>query len=94
MAQLPPDGEWLVQSSGNIVTISNRYTEEEIVSFDGSDSNAAALAQKTIHDSNLSAEQKSYAHFWCGYFYGQINSNKVTSYGDSVDSTSTNAENW
>jgi hypothetical protein len=70
MAQLPPDGEWLIQQIGGTVIVFNRYTEEEIVRFDPSDVNAAAIAQKTIRDSNkLTDEQKCYAHFWSGYFY-------------------------
>jgi hypothetical protein len=53
-----------------ICMVFNRYTEETIVRFDPSDGNAAALAQKTIYDSqSLNDEQKCYAHFWCGYFY-------------------------
>lgn len=70
MAQLPPDGEWLIQQVGREVILFHRHTEEEVVRFDPSDSNAAAQAQKTINDSDkLDAEQKTFAHFWSGYFY-------------------------
>lgn len=69
MAQLPPDGTWLMQQIGGEVVLFHRYTEEEIVKFDPADGNAAARAQKTIHDSDLDDEQKSMAHFWSGYFY-------------------------
>ena len=70
MAQLPPDGEWLVQMIGENVIVFHRYTEEEIVRFSANNGHAAAIAQKTINDSDrLDAEQKSFAHFWCGYFY-------------------------
>lgn len=69
MAQLPPDGEWLIQQIGGGVILYHRFTEEEIVRFDPSDASAAAQAQATIHDSDLSDEQKSFAHFWSGYFY-------------------------
>lgn len=70
MAQLPPDGEWLVQQIDGVVVLYKMGSEEEIVRFDPSDANAAARAQFTIHSSDrLDAEQKCFAHFWCGYFY-------------------------
>ena len=71
MAQLPPDGEWLMQQIGGLVVLFNRYTEEEIVKYNPLDANISAQAQKIIYDSNrLSDEQKCFAHFWSGYFYG------------------------
>lgn len=71
MAQLPPDGEFLIQQIGDEVILFQRYTEEELVRYDVNDANATAQAQKTIHDlSQLDAEQKSFASFWSGYFYG------------------------
>ena len=70
MAQLPPDGEWLIQQIGETVILFQRHTEEEIVRFDPSDPDAAAKAQKVIHDCvDLTPEQKTFAHFWSGYFY-------------------------
>lgn len=70
MAQLPPDGEWLVQLIGHEVIVFHRYTEAEIVRYDNNDPQAAAVAQKTIYDSPaLTDEQKCYAHFWCGYLH-------------------------
>ena len=70
MAQLPPDGEWLIQQINGEVVLFHRHTEEEIVAFDPSDVDDCARAQKTIYDSDkLSPEQKCFAHFWCGYFY-------------------------
>ena len=70
MAQLPPDGEWLVQQIGHEVIVFQRHTEEEIVRFPAADGNLAAMAQKIIHDDGrLTDEQKSMAHFWSGYFY-------------------------
>lgn len=70
MAQLPPDGDWLIQQIGGEVILFHRYTEEEIVRFDPSDGNAAAQAQSVIaHDGRLNNEQKCFAHFWSGYFY-------------------------
>jgi hypothetical protein len=72
MAQLPPDGDWLVQLIGREVIVFQRYTEIEVVRYDNSDPDAAARAQKTIHDSELlTDEQKCYAHFWCGYFHSE-----------------------
>jgi len=70
VAQLPPDGEWLIQQIGGVVIVFNRYTEEEVVSFNPSDADASAKAQKVIFDSDiLNPEQKCFAHFWCGYFH-------------------------
>ena len=70
MAGLPPDGEWIVQQADGVVVVMNRYSEEEIVSFDPSNGDESARAQRTIHEStDLSDEQKCFAHFWSGYFY-------------------------
>lgn len=70
MAQLPPDGEWLVQQIGGTVILYHRYSEDEVVRFDPSDADATAKAQYTIHqDLRLTDEQKNFAHFWSGYFY-------------------------
>jgi hypothetical protein len=70
MAQLPPDGDWLIQQIGGEVILFRRHTEEEIVRFDPANADAAAKAQQVIHDSDqLSDEAKCFAHFWSGYFY-------------------------
>lgn len=70
MAQLPPDGTWLMQQIGGEVILFHRYTEEELLRFDPSDGQAAAQAQMAIHQlDQLDAEQKGFAHFWSGYFY-------------------------
>lgn len=70
MAQLPPDGEWLIQEIDGIVVLFHRHTEEEIIRFNPADADAAAIAQSTIYqDSRLTDEQKCFAHFWSGYFY-------------------------
>ena len=70
MAQLPPDGRILIQQHDGLVTIFDQYTQDEILRVDPTDANAMALVQQTIHDSyQLDAEQKCFAHFWCGYFY-------------------------
>jgi hypothetical protein len=70
MAQLPPDGQWLIQQSEGIVRLFNRHTDDLIVSFDPCDGDAAAKAQAVIaRDVRLSDEQRAFAHFWSGYFY-------------------------
>jgi tellurite resistance-related uncharacterized protein len=70
MVQLPPDGEWLVQKEGPFTVIFHRYTEVEVARFLTKNANAAAIAQRQIHNSDkLTDEQKCFAHFWCGYFY-------------------------
>lgn len=80
MAQLPPDGTWLIQQIGDQVILFHRHTEEEVVRFDPADANAAARAQHTIHlDERLDAEHKSMAHFWCGYFYAHARHSAVAS---------------
>lgn len=68
MAQLPSTN-WLIQQIGGEVILFERHTEREIVRFDPRDGNAAAMAQLTIHESDLSPEDKCFAHFWSGYFY-------------------------
>jgi hypothetical protein len=71
MALLPSE-EWYIQQIDGEVVLFRAFTEEEIVRFDPSDANAAAIAQKTIHDSDqLGAEDKTFAHFWSGYFYAR-----------------------
>lgn len=72
MAQLPPDGTWLIQQIGEQVILFHRHTEEEIVRFNPADAVDAAQAQHVIRGSEeLTDEQKSFAHFWSGYFYAQ-----------------------
>lgn len=68
MAKLPSERFLIQQIDGQVVLFEN-YTEREIVRFYPSDSNATAQAQKTIYDSELSDEDKCFAHFWSGYFY-------------------------
>ncbi len=78
MSQLPPDGTWLIQQIGGKVILFNRHTEEEIVRFNVGDADAAARAQGVIHrDPRLDAEQKCFAHFWSGYFYGRERGEEV-----------------
>lgn len=68
MAQLPGE-KYLIQKIGSQVILFNRWTEEEVVRFNPADGDAAARAQKVIYDSDLSDEEKCFAHFWSGYFY-------------------------
>lgn len=69
MATLPSE-TWLIQQIDNEVILFHRYTEEEIVRFKPSDADACAKAQGVIHEAALSDEDKCFAHFWSGYFYG------------------------
>jgi hypothetical protein len=72
MAQLPPDGQWIIQLTDNHVILFDRETEEELVYFDARDADQAAMAQAIIHTTDrLTSEQKCFAHFWSGYFYAQ-----------------------
>lgn len=68
MARLPSE-RYLIQQSGGEVILFGDGTEREIVRFDPTDMNATAQAQKTIYDSELSPEDKCFAHLWSGYFY-------------------------
>jgi hypothetical protein len=70
MAQLPPDGAFLIQQIDGAVVLFHQYTQEELLRFNPGDANEAAQAQKRIHDlPQLTAEQKCFAHFWSGYLY-------------------------
>lgn len=70
MAQLPPDGEWLIQQMGGVVILFHRHTEQEIVRFDPGDANGIGPVLYTIWQSKLlTDEQKTFACFWAGYFY-------------------------
>lgn len=70
MAQLPPDGDYVIQDNGGTVNLSHRHGETPLVSFDPADPDQCATAQGRIAAlSELSGEQKTFAHFWSGYFY-------------------------
>ena len=68
MARLPSE-RYVIQQIDGMVILFEDMSEREIVRFDPSDGNAAARAQKVIHDSELGDEDKNFAHFWSGYFY-------------------------
>lgn len=72
MAQLPPDGTWLVQQESGTVSVFHRYTEETIARFNPGDPASVALAFAAIGDAYelLTDEQASFAYFWAGYFAG------------------------
>lgn len=75
MAQLPPDGMYLVQQVGDRIVLFHRHTEVEIASAqaDAGDDCMKALAR--IHKSpELNIEQRSVAGFWFGYFYAYATS--------------------
>ena len=67
---LLPSQDWVIQQIDGTVVLYQQGTEEEIVRFDPANSNETAQAQKVIYDDpRLSDEDKSFAHFWSGYFY-------------------------
>lgn len=70
MAQLPPDGQYLIQQIGADVILFERYTERELVRWCIDDPNATAMAQGEIYRlTELTDEQKCFAYFWSGYFH-------------------------
>ena len=68
MARLPGE-QFRIQQVGGSVVLFEDYTEREIVRFNPASADDSARAQKVIHDSELSDEDKAFAHFWSGYFY-------------------------
>jgi hypothetical protein len=69
MARLPSE-KYLIQQIDGMVVLFEDGSEEVLVRFDPSSQHLTAMAQKTIHDlEDLSEEDKSFAHFWSGYFY-------------------------
>ena len=68
MARLP-GMQYIIQQNDGIVTLFEDGTQKVIVAFDPADNDATARAQKTIYDSDLSDEDKCFAHFWSGYFH-------------------------
>lgn len=84
MAQLPPDGDWLIQQIDGEVVLFHRYLEDEpeVVRFNPSDMDEVARAQYAIYrDRRLTAEQKCFGHFWSGYFYAYADADP----GEDVD---------
>lgn len=74
MAQLPPDGQWLVQQIDGQVQIFDRNTQEVLIRFDPTLPGDIAKAQGQISRLvDLTNEQKVFAHFWSGYFYAFAN---------------------
>lgn len=71
MAQLPPDGDWLIQQNDSTVHLFHRYTGEELLAFDPADKDAVRDAVGIIYQNidRFTDEQKAFAAFWCGYFY-------------------------
>lgn len=67
----------LMQQIGGTVILFERYTERELVRFDPADANASAQAQHAIHLlEELGPEEKSFAHFWSGYFHAHATIDK------------------
>lgn len=76
MAQLPSE-QWLIQQISGEVILFGRHTGEEIVRFDPSRQDETAEAQWIINDSELSDEDKDFAHFWSGYFYAHASMGRI-----------------
>lgn len=70
MARLP-SGRFLIQQIEKEVILFETNTEREIVRFDPLDAPGRVNAQHAIDRSELSDLDKSWAHFWSGYFYAQ-----------------------
>jgi hypothetical protein len=82
MARLP-SYRYLIQQIDGQVVLFEDGSEREIVRFDPADRGATARAQAVIHFSaELSDEDKSFAHFWAGYFYAY---NSMPGDGDAAD---------
>ena len=69
MARLPSE-KFLIQQIGDNVVLFEDFTEREIVRFDPRDIEASQKAQQVIAESELPDEDKAFAHFFSGYFYG------------------------
>lgn len=70
MARLPSE-QFLIQQIDGQVILFEDGTEREIVRFEAANANVVAQAQRVIHDEpTMSDEDKCFAHFWSGYFYG------------------------
>ena len=79
MAQLPPDGNYLIQNINGRAVLFERDSERELVSFDPSDANDCARGQGRIAElTELTEEQKAFAHFWSGYFYAWANATDLS----------------
>lgn len=70
MAQLPPDGTWLIQSIDGDVILAHRDTQEVLARWEAGDPNSFGPGLATVHaDPRLTEEAKAFAAFWAGYFY-------------------------
>lgn len=75
MAQLPPNGDWLIQQIGDRVVLFHRHTEVEIASAQADSGEDCMRALMRIHKApELNIEQRSIAGFWFGYFYAYATS--------------------
>lgn len=71
MAQLPPNGDHIIQQIDGTVRLFNRYTEQDLITpFNPDDPEEFGPALREIHvHQDLTDEEKSFASFWTGYFY-------------------------
>jgi hypothetical protein len=56
-----------VSEDYGVVTVT--WNDAVVARFDLRDSNAVAMAQKSIYDSGIFPLERARAHFWCGVFY-------------------------
>lgn len=77
MARLPSERYLVQQISGDVVLFEDG-TEFELVRAPADDGNKMAQAQKTIHDLEMSDQDKCFAHFWFGYFYAHATGGALT----------------
>lgn len=68
MARLP-SGDYLIQQVGDHVIVFRDHTEAQITRFDPASTDEIRIAQAVIATSEMSDEDKAFAHFWSGYFY-------------------------
>jgi hypothetical protein len=70
MAQLPPDGTWLIQQRDGIVHLFHCRTEAELIRFDPADRETIGGVVAIMQEiEELTPEQRAWATFWAGYFY-------------------------
>lgn len=72
MAQLPPNGDRIIQQTDGKVHLFDRATERDLIEpFDPGNpvQFGPALRSIWVHR-DLTDEEKCFAAFWTGYFYG------------------------
>lgn len=67
MARLPSD-RYLMQDIGGKVMLFEDGTERELMRCDPGDQDDVVRARAAIDDAGLGDEDRTFAHFWLGYF--------------------------